>query len=478
MQKTGFLVLAIVTIGGPDVAAGQQRLESVARAMPTRYIEETCNIGRGHFKVSSAGTYLAVASGGNRNIDGTTDPEKVKSALDDGLRIVTEAIVQNGQADNAAAWYILGRLHLQYGDVRGADSAFTKAEQLKPECAEDIKAWRQRAWLPLMTPASEYVQQGKADSAMILFKQASTIARNMPQGYYNIGVLYANAGQADSAVVYFTRAQEVASTSPSYDKDRNAATFNLAAMYQRLDQHAKAVTELRKYVEWEPADNDARRALATSLRATGQAAEAAEIEKQALAAAEAAGTLSTGDMMTLGVTQFNDKKFAEAAATFGKILATEPNNRDAQYNLANTYLAMDDGAKLIEASLPLVVREPLNEDNRKLLAQGYRKTNDQDKLIEVVTELLAMPTAVTVERFQPRSGGATLAGFALGRQAERDGNAVPPTGKTMVVDFLDAQGAVVSSKEVAIPALEPAIKFEWSAEGEGNGITTWRYTVK
>jgi tetratricopeptide (TPR) repeat protein len=478
MKKTGFLALTVLAVAGPEAVSAQDRLASVARAMPTRYIEATCDLRAGHFKVSSAGTYLAVASGGNRNIEGTSDPEKVKTQLDNGIRVVTEAITQNGQGSNPAAWYFLGRLHLQYGDVRGADSAFTKAQELAPACAEDIRSWRQRAWLPMMTPASEYVQQGKADSAMILFKQASTIAPGMPQGYYNIGVLFANAGQADSAIVYFKRSQEAASGNASYAKDRNSATFNLAAMYQRTNQHAQAVTELRKYIEWEPADNDARRALATSLRATGQATEATEVERQALAAAEAAGTLSTSDMMTAGVNLFNDKKYPEAAAAFAKIVAAEPNNRDAQYNLANTYLALDDGPKLIEASLPLVAREPLNEDNRKLLAQGYRKANNQDKLIEVVTELLAMPTSVTVERFQTRASGATLAGHALGRQAERDGNRVPATAKTMVVEFLDAQGGEVTTKEVAIPALEPAIKFDWTTEAEGAGIVAWRYTAK
>lgn len=479
MKKPGFLAITVLAVAGPEAVSAQDRLASVAKAMPTRYIETTCEIRAGHFKVSSAATYLAVASGGNRNIEGTSDPEKIKTQLDNGIRVVTEAIRDNAQGQNPAAWYFLGRLHLQYGDVKGADSAFTKAEQLAPACAEDIATWRQRAWLPLVNPASEYVQQGKVDSAMILFRQASTIAPGMPQGYYNIGVLFANAGQADSAIVYFKRSQDAASGKTQYVKDRNSATFNLAAMYQRTNQHAQAVTELRKYIEWEPSDNDARRALATSLRATGQTAEAAEVERQAMAAAEASGTLSTNDRMTAGVNLFNDKKYAEAAEAFTRVLAEEPNNRDAQYNLANTYLALNDGAKLIEAATPLVAREPLSEDSRKLLAQGYRKTNNQDKLIEIVTELLAMPTSVLVERFQPRSaGGATIAGHALGRQAELDNNRVAPSAKTLVFEFLDAQGGVVSTKEVAIPALEPAIKFDWTTEGEGRGIVAWRYTVR
>src|SRR5690606_20074781 len=195
-----------------------------------------CELRPGHFLVSSGVTYLAVGSGGSRSIDGTTDPEKVETALTNSTRVLTQAIRENNQGENAAAWYFLGRAYLQLGDVAGADTAFTRAQSLAPACGEDIRLWRQRAWVPVMAPAAEYAEQGKADSALILFKQASAIASGIPQGDYNIGVLYANADQPDSAIKYFLQAQKSAEANPEqYTKDRNAATFNLAAMYQRVD---------------------------------------------------------------------------------------------------------------------------------------------------------------------------------------------------------------------------------------------------
>lgn len=480
MTKSSFLVLAALVAVAPDAAVAQGRVASVASAMPRRYIEPTCELSAGHFLVRSGVTYLAVGSGGNQNIDGTTDPEKVQSALDNGIRVITQAIREQNQGENAAAWYYLGRLYLQGGDIVGADSAFTKAEQLAPPCAEDIRSWRGRAWVPLATPAAEYANQGKADSAMILFRLAGTIGRGMPQAAYNVGILFANANQADSAIKYFKQAQEIAAANPEqYANERNSATFNLAALYQRTDQHALAVTELRKYIGWDPSDNDARRALASSLRATGQADEAAEVERQVVAAAEASGTLSATDLMTMGVAAFNDKKYQEAADAFARILATDSLNRDAQFNLANAYLALEDGPKLIAAATPLLEREPLSEDNHRFVAQGYRFTNQQDKLIELVTELLAMPTAVVIESFQVRQGGAVLAGHAIGRQGQTtSGAAVPPAAKAITVEFLNAQGGVVSSKDVEFPALEPAVKFDWTAEGTGEGIVAWRYKVK
>lgn len=481
MTKTGLLGLAVLVAVSPSMVGAQSRVASVAKAMPSRYIEPTCDISAGHFLVSSGVTYLAVGSGGNRNIDGTTDPAKVETALNNAVRVITQAIRENDQGDNAGAWYFLGRAYLQQGDVHGADSAFVKAVELAPACAEDVSSWRQRAVLPLMAPAGEYADQGKVDSAIVLFKQAASIAPGMPQANYNLGVIYANADQADSAIKYFKLAQKDAEASPeAYLNERNSATFNLAAMYQRAEQHPEAVIELRKYLEWVPGDNDARRALATSLRASGQTDAAMEVEKEALAAAQASGSLSSGDLMSMGVNQFNAGSYADAAESFKKVLEMEPHNRDAQYNLANAYLSVDGqfGTELVAVSSALVEREPLNEDNRKMLVQGLRRTNQQDSLIAVVTELLAMPTSVGIDRFASNDDGALLAGHGLGRQAERDGAAVPATPRTLVVEFLDNGGAVVASSEVTIPALEPGVKYEWTANGTGAGIVGWRYRVK
>lgn len=472
MRTTGMLVLTGLVFLGPQAAAAQQRVARVAKAMPTRYIEPTCDLKYGHFQVSSVATYLKSGTEAG-------DPIKSASIIENAINTGTKAIVEFDQGENGAAWYLLGRSYLQVGDIVGADSAFTRAAALVPECREDIQSWRNRAWLPLMNPATEFVNAGNADSALALFRMASVISRAMPQGFYNMGVLFANMGQTDSAIAYFRRAQELAVTDvKQFTRDRNAATYNLAAMLQRANDHEQAAAELRKYIEWDPNDVDAKRALATSLRAIGRNDEAAALDREVLAAAQAAGDMSTSDMMSMGITFFNDKKYAEAADAFQQVLAKEPWSRDALYNLANAYYALDDGPKLIETSNKLLAQDPLSEDSRKLLAQGYRITADTARLIETVTELLATPTTVTVQSFNGTAGGAVLGGTATGKQAEKDGSEVAPTPRTLVVEFLNGEGAVVATTEVAVPALQPGVQFEWKAEAEGQGIVGWRYRVK
>lgn len=472
MQKTGVIALAVVALAQP--LTGQTYNARIAKGMSSRYQAPLCTVKGGDFRISSAATYL------KSGIE-SSDPVKRESLLKKGAEVATDAIKNAGQDKSGAAWYYLGRLDLWLGDLRGADSAFTRAVALLPECSEDIKGYRQSAWTILMLPATEAVRANKPDSAIALLTEAGIISREFPQGFYNLGVLYANQDQFDSAAVYFKLAQEKAAAAPNdkFTKERNTATFNLAAVLQRANRHADAVAELKKYVQWEPNDKEAKKALVQSLRLTGATAEAAQIEQQMLSAGNAEGTLTNEEMTSMAVNLFNEKKYPEAADMFEKVAQKAPGDRTAWANLANTYVAMKAGDKLIPVAQRLVAMEPLNEESLKLLGEGYREINKQDSLVKTVERIFALPTSVAVAGFQRKKDGATLTGTATGRQAQTvDGKNIPAAATNIVVDFLNAEGGVVSSADVAIPALQPGAKFEWSADGKGEGIQSWRYRAK
>ena len=179
----------------------------------------------GHFNVS-ASPYLKSAYEAGE----ASNRERL---LRDADRVLTEAFAKNGQTGNGAAWYYQGRVDLMQGDLRGADSAFTRAEELLPACKDDIKNYRQRASTVLSNPASDFVRTNNADSALILFRQSLLIYREFPTAYYNMGILFTNMNQADSATWYFAKAAEVAAADERFKELRNQATFNVAAMYQR-----------------------------------------------------------------------------------------------------------------------------------------------------------------------------------------------------------------------------------------------------
>ena len=467
-----YIVLASVLIGtGTVPLAAQQPVinDRVAKALPSRYIPPDCGMKPGHFKVSSGITYLKTG------IE-TPLPENRSRALISGQKVILEAIEKNGQEKNPAAWYYLGRVYLQQGDLAGADSAFAKAETMLPACKEEIGKTRYTGWVPLVNGGIEFVKQQNNDSALALFRQANMIYRDKPAGFLNAGVIFANQGQTDSAIVYWKQASEIAERTNAAE-DRNIATRNLGAMYQKAGRHQDAVPVLEKYLSWMPQDKEVKRALSVSYRATGQNDKAAALEKE-VGAAPAAGVPAAGSAgaMTAAIGLYNEKKYAEAAAAFEKIVASEPYNRDALFGLANSYIGLKNGAKLAETASRLVEIEPMNDEIVRMLANGQRMAKKESQANKTAIRVLSMPVTVSVTQFAPTPAGATITGTATGREAQTpQGKPVTPAPLSLTFEFLDAKGTVVANQQVQIPALKPGAAQPIQVTAEGAGIAAWRY---
>jgi len=471
------IVLAglLIGSGAASVAAQQAPVnDRVAKAMPTRYIPPKCDLKAGHFKVSSGATYLKTGVE-------TEIPENRARALASGEKVLREAIQQNGQDKNPAAWYYLGRIYLQRGDLVGADSALSKAEALDPACKEDFTQARYVAWVPLLNAGIQFSQAKNNDSALALFRQANTIYRDKSTSYLNAGVIFASAGQTDSAIAYWKKAAEIAEQTNAVE-DRNAATRNLGAVYQRVGRHQEAIPVLEKYLTWVPNDTEVKRALAGSYRATGQNDKAAAIEKEVGAApGGAAGAPAAGgsaSAMNAAIELYNQKKYAEAAAAFEKIVATEPYNRDALYGLANSYIGLKS-PKLADVAARLVQIEPMNEEIVRMYANGLRMAKKETQANKAAVQVLSMPVSVTVSQFAPTPTDASITGTITGREAQTaQGKPVAATPMTLIFEFLDAKGAVVANQEVQVPALKPGQTQPITAKGQGAGIVAWRYKKK
>src|SRR6476659_3817169 len=152
-----------VLIGAGAVPAGAQQTavnDRVVKSLPTRYVAPECGIKPGHFKVSSGATYLKTGVE-------TELPENRNRALSSGQKVLIEAIEKNGQEKNPAAWYYLGRVYLQEGDIVGADTAFTKAEAMAPACKDEISGLRYMGWVPLVNGGITFAKAGNNDSALV-----------------------------------------------------------------------------------------------------------------------------------------------------------------------------------------------------------------------------------------------------------------------------------------------------------------------
>jgi tetratricopeptide (TPR) repeat protein len=470
--------MLLLPLAATAAEAQQVISQRVAKSMPTSYQAPECGLKSGHFKVSSGATYLKTGI----EADVT---ENQKRALDSGEKVLLEAMRQNNQAGNPAAWYYLGRIYLQRGDIYGADSALTRSEKLAPDCAKEIDGYRRNAWVALIKGGNGFEEQKNLDSALVLYRQAGVVYRKSPIAFYQAASVFNEQGATDSAAAYYGRAVAASgnATDSTEQKIRNRSAFNHGALLLNAQKHAEAAAAFEQYLKWVPNDVEAKRGLAAAYRGQGQAEKAQALEQEIVAAGGSAGGAGAGagsaDLMNVGVNLYNDKKFAEAAEAFAKVSEAEPYNRDALFNLANTYLALKDGAKLLATAQRLVAIEPMNENSLKLVGEGHKQAAQVDEAVKVAEQVLALPMDIRVTDFGTGANAATLTATATGREAQTPaGKPIPAAPVTLAVEFLDAKGAVVAGQDVAVPALEAGKSQELKAAGQGAGIVAWRYKRK
>ncbi|MGH7674061.1 MAG: tetratricopeptide repeat protein, partial [Gemmatimonadales bacterium] len=155
-----------------------------------------CDVRAGHFLVNGGLQYLQSASKTGHEAQREKD-------LRDANRVLTQAVTTGGQDKNPAAWYFLGRYYVMMDDPAGADTAFTKVEQLRPACGADVAFWRRSMWVPMFNAGVAAWQAGNNDSAMASFRRANAIYRAEPHGFIYLGTMFANAARLDSAASYF-----------------------------------------------------------------------------------------------------------------------------------------------------------------------------------------------------------------------------------------------------------------------------------
>jgi tetratricopeptide (TPR) repeat protein len=465
------LATGLLGVAAYPAAAQQPTLNSrVVQGLPSRYLPPACDLKAGHSKVGSGAKYLktGVEARGQAN---------KSQALVSGQKVLLEAIQHNGQETNPAAWYYLGRVYLQQGDLVGADSAFTKAEALSPACKTDISAQRYSGWVTLYNGGIDFVQGEKNDSALALFRQANNIDREQPQAYYAAAVILANNKMNDSAIVYFQKAADAA-TAANMPEDRNLATFNLAAVLQHAQRNEEAAAALERYISWVPKDVQAQRALAGIYRATGKLDKAKAIDAAVGVDSSAAPRGQTA-AMNAAIVLYNAKKYDSAATAFERIVAAEPNNRDALNGVAASYFGLRKGPQLTQAATRLLAIEPLNNDVLLMLITGQRLSKKEVLANQTAIKVLAIPVSVTVTEFSMAASGASIKGSAIGRDAQTSqGKPIQPVPVTVIFEFLDSTGAVVGNQEVQIPALKAGESHPIEANTQGTGISAWRYKRK
>jgi len=481
---------------------------AIVAAQPTHYKPAECGIKSGHFKVSSGATYLSTA---------TTNAANRSRLLGDAERVLLEAIVDNGQADNPTAWYYLGRVDLFLADVVGADSAFRKAEALAPECTDEILGYRRATAVALQEPAGLFLQAEQYDSALAVYRLAAVIDPGNATVLMAVGSLFELSNQPDSAIVYFRKAvndgrdprsaalarQRLAASFARSDQVDSAAVYyrqmigaaeaagdsnardittrTLATMYYRTERYQEAIPVLRAYLGDRPGDGSARELLAAAYRQVGKVDSADIVLREGGAVTGGAGpdTTSANYFINRGAAYYQANEPAKAAEDFEAALLQEPDNRVALRNLMATYYGLHNAPKLSEIAGRIVALEPLSETARRFEIQGYLWSDQRARLEPLSEALVALPVNLEEMQLQVSETDATVSGVATGRSGKTPtGAAVPPTAVALVFEFLDAGGNVVATVGATVPALRAGATSPFTVSATGQGITDWRYRVK
>jgi hypothetical protein len=193
-------------------------------------------------------------------------------------------------------------------------------------------------------------------------------------------------------------------------------------------------------------------------------------------AARLSGPPST--LQQLGVAAFGEKEYVAAAAAFQAQVSQNPWSHDALYNLANSYYALKDFARLIETANKFLALHPMSEDALRLLAQGQRGLGLDEDVLRTAQRLVQLPFILNVLTFRISRDSAVFSGVAVGRRpTDSNLNPVRPMSMNLGFTFLDSMGRVVDTKVILVPALGEGQRFQVSVTGHGAGVRAWRYVA-
>ncbi|MCD6309205.1 MAG: tetratricopeptide repeat protein [Candidatus Eremiobacteraeota bacterium] len=193
----------------------------------------------------------------------------------------------------------LGTILLKKKNFDSAETAFKKALELYPQY---YCAWTQLGDL--------YCRKGEYDRAMTVLKKAIEVYPDYEDAYYYMGNLMLKKGDVASAEKYYTRALEInpynfediylglarvnlckRKTQKAKEMIKKALEINPESaralvmrgiVFKKEDNKNSAIRDFRKAMELDPANDDARRELASIMIENGNLKEAGELARSAV----------------------------------------------------------------------------------------------------------------------------------------------------------------------------------------------------
>ena len=501
-------VFLFTAISVPLAAQQQQQAQN-------RWAEPKCDLKPNDRLVNQGVLFLKSATTGKFE-------DQKKKDLADAQRVLTQAVTTGGQEKNPAAWYYLARYYILTDDGPGLDTAFTRAQELKPDCKSDIDIWRRYVWVPAFNAGIAAWQANNLDSAIHAFRRASSMLPNEPTGLKYIATLYYNTSKSDSAVFFFRRAADVAAADPKFAQDRKDALFNLGRIQQSLGQLPEAEKTYREYLGLFPNDAEIMAALGgvymqKAAKDSAYRDSAFAIYRQIISKGDSMGyfqlyrvgaeisgsvpedpdTSIAGnncrresrakrppmtparirahcDSVTSGMAKSylanSREAFTLAAQALDASLKVNPYYRETLIFRANTALGLHDSVTALAMSRRLLAVDPMNRTGIKIMAYAQQQNGKIDSALfyyKLSDSLLIGDVAVT--QFDSTDTGRDVKGVVTNT---REG---PNAPYKLVFEFVDLKGEVVARDSVQIATTPSGGQHQFAMKPAGPSIAAWRY---
>ena len=379
------------------------------------------------------------------------DPGERQSRYQEALQAALDGIAN--QPNNPQSYRQAGEAYVGLNDLVGADSMWTRAEDLYPLYSFDLDPLREQQWVNQYNMAVNQITAGDREAAVPLLEAAHTIYKGRPEAMLNLGSLHAQMGNDDDAVDWYRTALDLL-RGPEFDaqpedvqatwaENEEIAAFNLAQILANAGRNEEAEVAYRTYLERSPDNVTALSNLAVVLMSMDRNDEAADIYQALLARTD----LDARDYYVTGIGLYNAENYSMAAQAFGRSYELIPESRDALYNYAQALYLAGELEELYPAAVSLAEMDPYNNNVYRLLAQGLMAQGDTAAAARVLEEdMSALEFEIDGTILQPYGGGGGVVNGELLNHTLDEGGSVD-----IRVFFYGPDGIEVGVQDISVP---------------------------
>jgi len=464
---------------------------------------KACEINDGSpYQINGAKQYVLQAAGSRR-------PDEVPKHLANAIKQLTDApekinnepgrqwllvrtFSQYLQRDGTG--YVLKRGDMGYtANPQGSqnlllalDTAASAVERLMPQCKAQVDPYRQRFFTELHNKFVASINADNVDSASVFSHLEMQVAANDPRTWNDLSAVFQKQNKTDSAMIAMTKIIELSGSDTLFRKIKQQSRYNLAVM--RLTNAETATGEakdreiksgralLEDYLKDTPGDAAATQALGRALRLSGDTAAVKAIFGDMVDHPE---KFSDIQLFEAASTAAASGKDADAVKMFESGLKKNPYHRVALLNLANVLFQSKDTERMGPVSSRLIEVDPNSPDSWRMHA-GYWQLRQRAETDPAKKKAFGDSTLAAIaarDKVNPRisiflaakSGASYQVQGNLNNEGEKVGS------WTIKFELLDATGAVVGTKDVAVGPVDGGSSTTFSLKVDSPKAVAFRY---